>query len=114
MPTIKFHSADDPAPDVDPDDELVDVIDIDDDEVDAIAGHDTGGDRRYIVDVRLPLLAAGDRGAAVDLLQRVLAVDTTGVVDDTTVAAIRNIQHRHRLLTTGHVDTDTWRAVLTP
>jgi len=57
-------------------------------------------------------LRSGQTGPAVTAVQRALGVRATGTYASLTRAAVRRLQARHHLSTSGTMNTATWRALL--
>lgn len=64
------------------------------------------------ISVRLPVIAIGSRGKAVELWQIIAGVKADGIYGDKTNAATKAIQKVHGLEQTGVVDAKAWKAGL--
>jgi integrase len=76
------------------------------------AGRDGAPLRRESFDRHAFRPAVRAAGTAVSVLQELLEVPATGLVDATTVAAVRRLQHRHALAETGVVTGEVWAVLV--
>ena len=66
----------------------------------------------YYYNLRLGLLKAGMEDRQVQAVQKLLGIDESGIMDEKTVAAVRDFQQKTAILSDGEVGGETWSKLL--